>query len=176
MEYRALFSCMYAQSLSHVRLFVTPWTVACQPPLSTEFFRLEYWSGLPFLPSGDLPDPGINPSSPSSPALADGLFTTEPLQKPYFFGFWFCFFFRYTIQLIILFKVLLCFSQIKFPRLRTGLTLPCFHGGPSYSLNGSMATASTQMLLPLCPAEHHYDFGACNCLLRVGTSAFQCGG
>ena len=41
----------------------TPWTVACQAPLSMEFSRQEYWSGLPFPSSGDLPDPGIKPTS-----------------------------------------------------------------------------------------------------------------
>ena len=52
------------ESLSRVRLFVTPWTVAHQAPLSVEFPRQEYWSGLPFPSSGDLPDPGIKPRSP----------------------------------------------------------------------------------------------------------------
>ena len=47
----------------------TPWTVAWQAPLSMRFPRQEYWSGLPFLPPGDLPDPGIKPASPMSPAL-----------------------------------------------------------------------------------------------------------
>ena len=51
--------CMCAQSFSCVRLFATPWTVACQPPLSTGFSRQEYWSGLPFPPPGDLPEPRI---------------------------------------------------------------------------------------------------------------------
>ena len=50
-----------AQSLSHVQLFVTPWTVACQAPLSLGFSRQEYWRGLPFLSPGDLPDPEIQP-------------------------------------------------------------------------------------------------------------------
>ena len=50
--------------LSRVRLFETPWTVAHQAPPSMEFFRQEYWSGLPFPSSGDLPDPGIQPGSP----------------------------------------------------------------------------------------------------------------
>ena len=45
--------------------FVTPWTVAHQAPLSMGFPRQEYWSGLPFLPPGDLPDPGIEPRSPA---------------------------------------------------------------------------------------------------------------
>ena len=67
-----------AYVLSHVPLFVTPWTAARQAPLSTEFTKQEYWSGLPFTASGDLPDPGIEPVSPVSPALAGGFFTTEP--------------------------------------------------------------------------------------------------
>ena len=49
---------MSAQSLSRVRLFATPWTVACQVPLSMGLPRQEYWSGLPFPSPGDLPDPG----------------------------------------------------------------------------------------------------------------------
>ena len=72
--------CMSAQSLSRVQLFATPWTVACQAPLSMGFPRQEYWSGLPFLSPGDLPNPGIKPVSP---ALASGFFTTEPPGKPY---------------------------------------------------------------------------------------------
>ena len=47
----------------------TPWTVAQQAPLSTEFFSKEYWSGLPFSPPGDLPIPGIKPTSPAFPVL-----------------------------------------------------------------------------------------------------------
>ena len=48
----------------------TPWTVALQAPLSVEYFRQEYWSGLPFPTSGDLPNPGIKHALPGSPALA----------------------------------------------------------------------------------------------------------
>ena len=62
--------------------FETPWTVACQAPLTMEFSRLEYWSELPFPPPGDLPKPGIKPTSLTSPALAGGFFTTEPPGKP----------------------------------------------------------------------------------------------
>ena len=54
---------------SHVQLFVTLWTVACQAPLSIGFSRQEYWSGLPYPPSGDLPDLGIERMSPVSPSL-----------------------------------------------------------------------------------------------------------
>ena len=53
------------QSLSHVRLFATPWTVAHQASLSLGFPRQEYWNGLPFSPPGDLPDPGIKPAFPA---------------------------------------------------------------------------------------------------------------
>ena len=49
---------------SCVQLFATAWTVACQAPLSLGFSRQEYWSGLPCLSPGDLPDPGIEPRSP----------------------------------------------------------------------------------------------------------------
>ena len=60
----------------------TPWTVAHQAPLSMGFSRQEYWSGLPCPTPGDLADPGIEPTSPASPALAGRFFTTEQLGKP----------------------------------------------------------------------------------------------
>ena len=53
------------KSLSCVRLFVTPWNIAYKAPLSTEFSRQEYWSGLPFPSPEDLPNPGIKPRSPT---------------------------------------------------------------------------------------------------------------
>ena len=59
--------------------FATPWTVACQVPLSMELSRQEYCSGLSFLSPGDLPDPEVEPMSP---ALTGGFFTTEPPGKP----------------------------------------------------------------------------------------------
>ena len=74
---------------SCVRLFAVPWTAACQAPLSMEFFRQEYWSQLLFLTPGDLPDPGIEPMSLASPALAGGFFPIVPLgsadieQRPF---------------------------------------------------------------------------------------------
>ena len=73
---------MYAQLLSRVRLFATLRTVVSQTPLSTGFSRQEYWSGLPFPPPGDLPEPGIEPVSPVAPALVGGFFTTVPPGKP----------------------------------------------------------------------------------------------
>uniref|UniRef100_A0A452FS50 protein-tyrosine-phosphatase n=1 Tax=Capra hircus TaxID=9925 RepID=A0A452FS50_CAPHI len=59
-------------------MFATPWTIACQAPLSIGFSRQEYWSGLPFLSPGDLPDPGIEPGSPTF--QADSL-PSEPSGK-----------------------------------------------------------------------------------------------
>ena len=66
--------------LSHVQLFMTPWTVAYQAPLSMGFFRQGYWSGLPFPSPGNLPDPGIEPGSPT--LQADAL-QSEPPGKPH---------------------------------------------------------------------------------------------
>ena len=72
----------YVYVLRHVQLFATPWTAARQAPLSMIFSKQEYWSGLPFSPPGDLPDPGIEPVSLVSPALAGGFFTTATPGKP----------------------------------------------------------------------------------------------
>ena len=55
----------------------SPWTVAHQAPLSMKFSRQEYWSGLPIISPGELPDPGIEPISLMSAALASGFFTTS---------------------------------------------------------------------------------------------------
>ena len=63
--------------LSRVWLFVTPWTVAHQAPPSMGFSRQEYWSGLPLPPPGDLPIPGVEPKSLTSPALAGSFFITS---------------------------------------------------------------------------------------------------
>ena len=70
---------MCVQLLSLVPVFVIPWTVARQAPLSMGFPRQEYWSGMPLPSPGDVPDPGIKPTCPT---LAGRSFTTEPLGKP----------------------------------------------------------------------------------------------
>ena len=70
--YMYVYICVCAKSFPTL---CTPWTVACQAPLSMRFSRQEYWSGLLF------PPPGIKPTSPVSPALAGGFFNTEPLGK-----------------------------------------------------------------------------------------------
>ena len=68
---------MCAELPSRVRLFVAPWAVAHQAPLSMGLFRHDYWSRLPFPPPGDLPNPGIEPPPLVSPALAGGFFITS---------------------------------------------------------------------------------------------------
>ena len=78
-----IFGSFVGQSVCYLlncfQLFVTPWTVACQTSLSIEFSKQEYWGGLPFPSPGNLPNPGIEPGSPS---LQVDSFTTEPGGKP----------------------------------------------------------------------------------------------
>ena len=67
--------------LSHVQLFAAPWTIACQVSLSMEFPRQEYWNGLPFPTPGDIPNLGIEPVSPVSPAFQGDSLPNEPSGK-----------------------------------------------------------------------------------------------
>ena len=72
---------MKVKSLSRVRLFATPWTIAQQAPPSMELSRQEYWSGLPFPSPGDLPHPGIEPGPPA--LQADSLLSELPGKPKY---------------------------------------------------------------------------------------------
>ena len=72
-----LFVAAFVQLLNHVS-FAAPWTIACQAPLSMGFPRQEYSSGLPFSSPGDIPNPGIEPTSPT---LTGGFFTAKPPGK-----------------------------------------------------------------------------------------------
>ena len=102
-----------AKSLSCVRLFCHPMgCVACQAPLSVGFPRQEYWSGLPFPTPGDLPNPGIKPTSLRSPALASRFFTTSATWEALFCSW-----------------VLSCFSCVQ-------LCNPMNHGLPGTSVHG----------------------------------------
>ena len=74
------------QSGRRNQLLVTPWTLAHQVPLSMGFSRQEYWSGLPCPPPGDLPNPGIEPTSLISPALAGEFFTTNVTWEALTYG------------------------------------------------------------------------------------------
>ena len=68
---------------SHVQLFATLWTVVHEAPLSKGFSRQEYWSGLPCPPPGGLPDPGIEPASPVTPALQVDSLLLNHLESPH---------------------------------------------------------------------------------------------
>ena len=68
--YLIVHACCELSCFSNVQLFATLWTVTHQTPLSMDFSRQEYWSGLPFLSPGYLLDPGIELASLASPALA----------------------------------------------------------------------------------------------------------
>ena len=77
--------CAVLSHFSHVQLFVTLWTAAHQAPLSMGFSRREYWSGLPCLSPGDLPDPGIE-AAPPCLLHCRRFFTTEPPGKPIYYN------------------------------------------------------------------------------------------
>ena len=104
------------KSLSRVRLFVTPWTMAYQAPPSMGFSWQEYWSGLPFPSPGDLPDPGIQPGSP---AFQEDALTSEPLGKPFWTtkeipkcNFPTCSVSSTDLHLLLLFFLVLFFAEI----------------------------------------------------------------
>ena len=84
--------CLFSESFFYVHVcvrsagydsFATPWTIAHQAPLSMGFSQQEYWSGLPFPPSGDLANPGIEPTSPASPALHMASLSLSHQGSPY---------------------------------------------------------------------------------------------
>ena len=79
--FEPLFVCVYSVAHSCPTLY-NPMTVVCQAPQCMGFSRQEYWSWLPFPLPGDLPNPGIEPTSLSPPALTGGFFTTAPPGKP----------------------------------------------------------------------------------------------
>ena len=80
-HFRKLAQTLVISHCSRVQLFVTPWTVACQAPLSMGFSRQEHWSGLPFPSPGGLPEPGIETRVSWSSCTTGEVLTTEPLRK-----------------------------------------------------------------------------------------------
>ena len=117
--------------LSHVQLFATPWTVAHQAPLSMEFSKQEYWSRLPFLPLGDLSDPG---SESVSPVLQVDSLPTEPSGSPT------CRWYRHTKALLLNLNVTLVImidiSCVDQENLTLGLKeqIPNHKGNPKLNL------------------------------------------
>ena len=124
------------RSLSHLQLFVAPWTVAHQAPLSMGFPRQEYWSGLPCLPPGDLPDPGLKPV-----LQADSLASGEDLLL------WF------SCPKAVWLPFLLCDPKflslgrtgiISFPLGHFHATVGCHHPTFSVSLQSALPPPSAQ--------------------------------
>ena len=86
--YKFFWEHLCAQTFSHVHIFVTPQPVAHQAPLSMWFPRPEYWGGFPFPPPGDLSNPGMEPESLMSPALAGGFFITGTIWEAPNYLYW----------------------------------------------------------------------------------------
>ena len=119
------------KSLSHVRIFATPWTVAYQTPPSMGFSRQEYWSGLPFLSPGVLSNPRIEPVSP---ALQAATLTSEPPGKPSRIIYW-------SPQPLLFMYYCCCLVAKSYPTLWT-------HGPPGSSIHGlSQARIGCHFLL-----------------------------
>ena len=106
-----------------MQLFVTPWTVSHQPPLTVESPRQEYWSGLPFPSPGNLPDPGIEPMSR---ALAGSFFTTEQLGKPCFGHTWYYFLELFLIYECLFLSLFFLFYHVIFSLISWKITLTFF--------------------------------------------------
>ena len=132
------FACVTTQSLSCVQLFATPWTVGCQTPLSMGFPRQEYWSGLPFHPPGDLPNPGIELTSAA--LQADSL----PLSH-----YW-----RSSIPSLMYVQTFRpIYVCISFPHIFSS-------SGPGYSSPASVGAARAQFrLVKLFESESHFVVG-----------------
>ena len=106
--------------LCPVRLFVTPWTVACQAPLTMGFIRQEYWNGLPCPPAGDLLDPGIEPVSPMRRPLhwQVGSLPLAPPGKPKSL-YWICYNIASALCLVFWSQGLGDLSSLTRDRTRT---------------------------------------------------------
>ena len=116
------------QHFTHAWHFVTPWTAAPQAPLSMGVPRQGYWSGLPFPPPGDLPDAGVKPRSPASPALAGRFFTHWATWKPQR-GFHFVIHVKVLYGLTVICDPLLLLSPPQAPGLSNyPISLHLCHG------------------------------------------------
>ena len=100
-----VYLCVCVRVLHHIRLLVASYTVACQAPLSVDFFRQEYWDGMPLPTLGDLPDSGTKLVNLASPALAGGFFTTSVTWEAHIYIYSMCvyiYIYIYIIQYIVL--------------------------------------------------------------------------
>ena len=122
---------MYAKLLQSC-LSVTPWTVVFQASLFMGFSKQEYWSGLPCPPLGDLPNPGVEPTSLMSPALVGGFFTTSATWEAH--G---------TAQLPSIFKCSLHFSNVVWRACFN----PCYLRGGLCKVSGFLPFLKSQKRL-----------------------------
>ena len=146
------------KSLSHVRLFANPRTVAHQAPLSMGFSWQEYWSGLPFLSPGDLPNPGIEPRFPALQADAFAL-TSEPPGK----SGWTLFKIKNQSinsdfiknQKVLIFVVLLSFEHFEYVLTHCGLAFTFYDRTVQFScsvMSHSLWPHEPQQTRPPCPS------------------------
>ena len=141
-------------SFSHVQLLVTPRTEACQASLSMEFSRREYRSGLPRLSPGDLPNPGTEPTSLMSPALAGRFFTTSAtwealcmcMNLPILGNSYKC---SYVIHFFHLWLILLSIMFSKFNHIVHAQSLSCV-----WLFVTPWTIEPTRLL---CPLEPYYN-------------------
>ena len=141
--------------LSHqcVQLFATLCTVACQAPLSVGFSRQEYWSGLSCPPPGDLPDPGIKPTSLTSHALAGRFFTKNTSATVLYTA---CF----SYSIFIFFTRWLCSFTHKelepiFPSPKSALALHLFGAGKCNRSDGVVCQFNPRSQVPSLPLSVH---------------------
>ena len=156
--------------LSHVLLFVTLWSGACQIPLSMEFSRQKYWSGLPF-PSEDLPDPGIKPMSlvfPASPAWAGWFFTswtTMEAHIPYICVYYSCVY-TYAMHFVFIYCVyfvyVLIFAYMYLCYVCLYITPVCIHVIHVFLYVCSMCVY--MCLYVLCMYVYYTCTHACMCM------------
>ena len=135
----------YAKLLHHVRLFANQWAVVHQALLSMGFSRQAYWSGLPFPPPRDLPDPGIEPTPPVSLALQVGSLLLEPWGKPLWLFFSLCLVWLFTTPWAVARQAPLsstvCWSLLRFMSVE------------SVMLSNHLILAALFFCLPSLPAS-----------------------
>ena len=127
--------CVHVCVLSHVRLFVTPWTVACQVPLSMKFSRQKLWNGLPFPSPRDIPDPGIKLVSPTARALAGRIFITVAPEKTRYIYIYIC--------VCVCVCVCVCEMKVLVAQSYPNFCDPMDYNPPGFSVHGDFSGRNT---------------------------------
>ena len=143
------------KSLSHVQLFVTPWTAACQAPLSKGFSRQESWSGLPFPSLGNLSTPGITLVSPA--LQVDSLLSETPGEPNK------CYHFKKKKNPKGVFLGLFNLLPQQRYVIKAALICCCIEKLPCYNLIG-VPLIPVLSLFPLNACSYHYILGDISCV------------